>query len=306
MLGKSRSLRGMVVVVTGGARGIGAAIAKELAAQDAKVAIGDLDVDAAAELAAWVGKGAIGRRLDVTDRVGFTTFLDTVEQELGPIDVLVNNAGIMQLGAFDEEDDATTTRHLEINLHAVLHGTRQAMLRMRPRDTGHIVNVASAAGKFGFPSAATYCATKHGVVGMSEAVRLELRGSGVEVSCVMPAVVRTELAAGLGEAKGIKSVTPERVAAAVVGVLRRPKFDVYVPGSVAVMDRLMRLLPRAGAEWLARALHADTLLAGGAKSAERAEYEARAASSAPAADGADARWTGDPESLPQRSQESHR
>ena len=100
----------------------------------------------------------------------------------------------------DEEDDAATRRMLEINLHAVIHGTREAVKRMKPRGTGHIVNVASMAGKSGFPGAATYCATKHAVVGLSEAVHLELRGTGVSVSCVMPAVVRTELASGLGEA----------------------------------------------------------------------------------------------------------
>lgn len=288
MVRKPRSLRDTVVVITGGARGIGAAIAKELAAHDAKVAIGDLDSAAAAELAAWIGKGAIGLRLDVSDRSGFTGFLDTVERRLGPIDVVVNNAGIMPLGPFEEESDVAATRQLEINLHAVLHGTREAMRRMRPRGTGHIVNIASAAGKFGFPGGVTYCATKHGVVGLSEAVRLELRGSGVEVSCVMPAVVRTELAAGLGDVKTIKKVTAEYVAQRTVRVLQRPRFDVYIPRSVGVTDRITRLLPRAAAEWLSRTLGADRLLAQGAHSGARAGYESRAATSAPAADGASA------------------
>ena len=168
----------------------------------------------------------------MTDRPGFTAFLDEVEERLGPIDVLVNNAGIMPVGPFDEEDDATAIRLLEINLHAVIHGTKEAMRRMKPRGTGHIVNVASSAGKTGFPHLATYCATKHGVVGMSEAVRAELRGTGVEISVVMPDIVKTELSAGLVETPAFKNSTREEVADAVVDALKFPRFDVFVPKSI--------------------------------------------------------------------------
>jgi short-subunit dehydrogenase len=155
---------------------------------------------------------------------------------------------------------------------------------MRPRGTGHIVNVASLAGKSGFPGAATYCATKHAVVGLSESVHLELRGTGVLVSCVMPAVVRTELASGLGEARFIKSVGPEDVAAAIAQALRYPRFDVFVPKSLDLTGRFTRLFPRAFGEWFVRTLGGDQLLASAAHSPERAEYEDRAAHSAPAAD----------------------
>lgn len=104
------------------------------------------------------------------------------------------------------------------------------------------------AGKAGFPGAATYCATKHAVVDLSEAVRLELRGSGIEMSCVMPAIVRTELASGLGEAKFFKSLQPSDVADAIVDALRRPHFDVFVPKALDAMGRIIRLLPRAAGE----------------------------------------------------------
>ncbi|SDX72443.1 Short-chain dehydrogenase [Amycolatopsis xylanica] len=278
-MGKRRSLRGKVIVITGGARGIGAKTAAALRDQGAKLALGDLDQVEVEKTAAELD--ALGLSLDVTDIRGFTAFLDEVERRLGPIDVLINNAGIMPLSPLDEEDDASTRRQLEINLHAVIHGTREAMLRMRPRASGHIVNVASMAGKAGFPGAATYCATKHAVVGLSEAVRLELRGSGVEVSCVMPAIVRTELASGLGEAKFFKSLRPEDVADAIVDALRRPHFDVFVPKSLDAMGRITRLLPRAAGEWIARALGGDQLLASAAHSSARSGYEARAAESAP-------------------------
>ncbi|ONI84362.1 short-chain dehydrogenase [Actinosynnema sp. ALI-1.44] len=278
----ARSLSGKVVVVTGGARGIGAAMVEALVRAGAKVVIGDLDLTTAEATAARLG--ALALQLDVTDPAGFTKFLDEVESRRGPIDVLINNAGIMPLGRFEDEDDVSTMHQLEINLHGVIHGTREAIRRMRPRATGHIVNVASVAGKSGFPGAATYCATKHGVVGLTEAVRLELRGSGVETTLVMPSIVRTELTAGISNDGPVKTVTPEQVAAATVDALRTPRFEVYVPKSVGTLNRIGRLMPRAFGEWMVRTLKGDRVLADAAHSAERAEYESRAAASAPAAD----------------------
>ncbi|HET6290026.1 MAG TPA: SDR family oxidoreductase [Amycolatopsis sp.] len=280
MAKRGRSLTGKVVVITGAARGIGASTAAALSRLGAKVVIGDLDQVLAEKTAAELGAEALP--LDVTDTKGFTEFLDEVERRVGPIDVLINNAGIMPLAPLEEEDDAATRRLLEINLHAVIHGTREAVRRMRPRGTGHIVNIASMAGKAGFPGAATYCATKHAVVGLSESVHLELHGTGVLVSCVMPAVVRTELASGLGEAKFFKSVQPEDVAQAIVDALRRPRFDVFVPASLDAMGRITRLLPRRLGEGLLRALGGDKILSSATHSSARAEYESRAARSAPA------------------------
>ncbi|MQA11963.1 MAG: SDR family NAD(P)-dependent oxidoreductase [Pseudonocardiaceae bacterium] len=279
-----RELQGKVIVITGGARGIGASTAKAVGREGAKVAIGDLDEADAERVAKEIGPEAVGLSLDVTDRTGFSAFLDEVERRLGPIDVLINNAGIMPLSLLEDEDDAMTTRLLEINLHGVIHGTREAARRMRPRRTGHIVNVASVAGKAGFPGGATYCATKHGVVGLSESMRFELRDDGVEVSVVLPAIVRTELAAGLDEARGVKSVQPEDVAAAIVGALRRPHFDVFVPRSTGAIQKFSQALPRRAAEWIVRKIGGDKLLASAVRSAERAEYESRAAASAPASD----------------------
>lgn len=267
-------LRGKVIVITGGAQGIGATTATALARLGARIAIGDVDEVQAEKTAGELGEDAIALPLDVTDGKAFAEFLDEVERRLGPIDALINNAGIMLLSPLEEEDDAATTRQLEINLHAVIHGTREAIKRMRPRASGHIVNVASMAGKAGFPSAATYCATKHAVVGLSEAVRMELRGSGVDISCVMPAVVRTHLADGLQETKMFKSLRPEDVARAIVEVLRQPKFDVFVPRSLDITGRIARLVPRSVSEWFIRAVGADKVFAR-AHSGARAEYEAK-------------------------------
>ena len=280
MAKQPRSLAGKVAVVTGGGRGIGKALARSLAREGVRVAIADLDGAAAEQAATEAGGGAIGLALDVTDRTAFTAALDEVERQLGPVDIIVNNAGIMPIGPFEEETDATAIRQLEINLHAVIHGSKEAIRRMKPRGTGSIVNVASIAGKFGAPGGATYSACKHGVVGLSESIRAELFGTGVEVHVVMPAFVNTELASGTSELKGVKRSTPEDVAEAVVDALKTGRFEVYVPRTLVSLVRSAALTPRSFAEWLGRKMNGSALLQ--ADKGARAAYEERAARSAPA------------------------
>jgi len=265
---------GRVAVVTGGARGIGAATATALARAGVTVAIGDLDPDLAVQNAS----GIWASKLDVTDRPAFTAFLDEVEERLGPIDVLVNNAGIMPLIRIEDEPDALTARILAVNLHAVIHGSREAVRRMKPRGRGHIVNVASVAAQIAFPGAATYAATKSGVLGFSEALRVELRGSGVAVSCVVPGLVATELASGI-DVRGYRPVGPDVVAGAIAGLVRRPRFIAYVPRSVGPTVKLGALAGRRFGDWLQRLSRADTTVLGAIGSADRQAYEKRAAGS---------------------------
>jgi NADP-dependent 3-hydroxy acid dehydrogenase YdfG len=275
-----RQLAGRVVAITGAARGIGRATAQACIGAGMRVAIGDLDLAAAQATAAELGHGTIALELDVSDRASFARFLDATEERLGPLDVLVNNAGIMQLGRLVDEDDATARRQVDINVHGVLHGMKEALPRMLARDFGHVVNIASTAGRVGFAGGATYSGTKHFVVGVSEAARAELRGSRVELSCVMPGIVTTELAAGLPQARLVKHTEPEAVAAAIVGVLRAPRFDVFVPRTIRPLIVLSGVLPRAAREAVARALKADRVL-DLPDHGVRSEYEARAARSAP-------------------------
>ena len=276
-----RSLTGKVAVITGGGRGIGRALSSALAREGVRVAIADLDGAAAEQAATEVGGGAIGLALDVTDRPAFTAALDAVEGRLGPVDIVVNNAGIMPIGPFEEETDATALRQLELNLHAVIHGSKEAVRRMKPRGAGHIVNVASIAGKFGSPGGATYAACKHGVVGLSESLRAELYGTAIELHVVMPAFVNTELAAGTKELKGLKRSSPEDVAEAVVDALKTGRFEVYVPKSVKGLVTSTALAPRAFSEWLGRKMGGGSVLLQADRSA-RAAYEDRAAHSTPA------------------------
>ena len=177
-----RSLGGQVVAITGGARGIGRATAAALIAQGARVAIGDIEASLAERTAQELGVGTVGLPLDVTDRASFDAFLQEVETRLGPLDVLINNAGIMPIGPFVEESDATAKRMIDINLHGVIYGSKLALERFLPRGRGHLVNIASMAGKSGIPGGATYCATKHAVVGLSETLRAELRDTSIDVS----------------------------------------------------------------------------------------------------------------------------
>jgi NAD(P)-dependent dehydrogenase (short-subunit alcohol dehydrogenase family) len=277
MAKQRRSLNGKVVAITGGARGIGKATAEALVRRGARVAIGDIDLAVAEQTAAGLGGGSVALALDVSDRGSFETFLDEAERQLGPLDVVINNAGIMPTTPFVEEPEDSFRRQIEINLVGVIHGTQLAMARMMPRDSGHIVNIASQAGKAGIPGIATYSATKHAVVGLSESVRGELRGRNVEISCVMPTVVNTELTAGVGQ-KWVKPVEATDVAEAIVAALEVPRFDVYVPKSNGALLRGASLMPRSAAEWVARKMGTDKLMTE-VDHAARAAYEERAAHS---------------------------
>lgn len=279
-----RSLNGKVVAITGGARGIGKATATALVRKGCRVAIGDIDLELAEQTAAGLGGGTIALQLDVTDRASFEAFLDETERQLGPVDAVINNAGIMPVTPFVDESVDSVRRQVDINLHGVLTGTQLAVARLRPRGSGWIVNIASQAGKAGIPGIATYSATKHAVVGLSEAVRAELRETGVEVVCVMPTVVNTELTSGVGQ-KWIKPVEAEDVANEIVDAMETGRFDAFVPRSNGGLYKFMQLMPRKVREAMGRAMKVDKLMFEVDHNARRA-YEERAAHSEPSAEGA--------------------
>ena len=283
MAKQPRILAGQTAAITGAARGIGRATAQAFLRQGMRVAIGDVDLAAAEQTAAELGQRTIALPLDVTERGSFARFLDESEKQLGPLDVLVNNAGIMPLGRFVDEDDITARRIIDINLHGVILGMKLGLERMVARDHGHIVNIASQAGKFGAPGGATYSATKHAVVGLTEAVRGELRLMGVDVdlSYVMPFVVNTELGSNLGAARGLHNLQPSEVADAIVEALQHRIVEVWVPKSTKRTFQVSQLLPRQLSEGLGRAMKADRVLADADLSARR-DYELRAARSEPA------------------------
>jgi short-subunit dehydrogenase len=282
MAKQERILAGETAAITGGARGIGRATAAAFLRRGMKVAIGDVDMEAARQTASELGPSAVALALDVTDRSSFSSFLDGAEEQLGPVDVLVNNAGIMQIGPFIDEDDLTARRMVDINIHGVILGMKLALARMIPRDRGHIVNISSQAGKFGSPGGATYSATKHAVVGLTEAVRGELRlmDAHIDLSYVMPYVVKTELGSGLGQARGLSELEPSEVADAIVDALRFGTVEVWVPKRSRRTNQLVTVLPRRLSETMGRAMKADRVLAE-ADTISRRDYELRASRSEP-------------------------
>ncbi|MEA2438151.1 MAG: hypothetical protein QOF65_2707 [Thermoleophilaceae bacterium] len=270
-----RFLEGASAAVTGGAHGIGRAIALRLGRAGARVAVGDVDSAAAEEVAREIGDGALAVQLDISDPESFSAFLDAAEQRHGPLAVMVNNAGIDWIGPFHEEPDEVTRREIDVNLYGATVGSKLALARMLPRGKGHLVNVASGVGRLPLPGSATYSATKHGVVGLTESLRLEYRGSGVDFSLVLPAQVETDMLDGQARPRGLPQVTADDVAAAVLDAVRRKRFEVWVPRSQGASAKLGALLPRRVRELLLRVLGV-TRIAGDTDRSARRDYHRRA------------------------------
>ncbi len=264
----------MPVAVTGGAHGIGRAIAEHFARAGARVAIGDIDEKGVQAAAAEIGAGAIGLALDVTSADAFAAFLNAAEQHNGPIAVMVNNAGVDWLGPFHEEPDEVSRHELEVNLLGTILGSRLALQRMLPRRQGHLVNVASGVGRVPLPGSAVYSASKHGIVGLTESLRLEYRDSGIGFTLVHPAQVKTAMLQGQPHPRLLPLVAPDDVAHAVLAAVREDKFEVWVPASQAISVKLGNLLPRRIREGVMRAMGVGRI-AGDADLTARREYHER-------------------------------
>ncbi|MEZ0363847.1 SDR family oxidoreductase [Mycobacterium sp. pUA109] len=273
-------IEGKVAAITGGARGIGLATAKAFLAAGAKVAVGDLDVELAEKAAAELGsERCIGLPLDVADHGSFADFLSAVQDRHDRMDILVNNAGIMPTGLFLDESPAMTDRIIAINVRGVVTGSRLAAQRFCAQGGGHIVNVASLAGITGEPGLATYCGSKHFVVGFTESLHRELDPHGIGVSMVLPGVINTELSRGTqvpAWAKSIATAEPEDVAAAIVAAVADEKVRVTVPKALGALLKTMSVLPARARFAVAHAARFDQL-ASGADPEARARYHRRIA-----------------------------
>ncbi len=248
---------GRVVAITGGGRGIGLATARVLVGRSNRVAIGDVDLDVAEAAAAALGPGAVAFPLDVTDEASFVKFVAAVEERFGPVDVLVNNAGIMPIGPFLDEAPSTADRALAINLGGCLTGMRAALPGMIARGTGHVLNVASVAGKSPVPGGLTYAATKAAVISATESARVEFAGTGVVFTCVMPSFTNTDIIAGTKGTRFVKNVEPEDVGTAIADAIAKPRHDVYVPSAVGAIVKVTPLIGRRMRDATNHAIGAD-------------------------------------------------
>lgn len=265
-------VKGKVVAITGGARGIGEATAKALTAAGARVAVGDLDADLAAQSAQTYG--GLGLPLDVTSAESFAGFLDKVQAEYGRIDALVNNAGIMVIGRHLEVPLEHQLKQLDINLRGVILGCHAIAPRMIAQGGGQIINIASLAGRMPTPGSAVYSATKAGVLALSEALDAELADSGVRVAVVLPSFTNTGLIDGTTAPKLSPPISPDQVAAAVVGLIGKHKPVVTVPRSLAFSSLQWGLMPNRAKRWVGRKTGMDTMFTDFNHDA-RAAYEDR-------------------------------
>lgn len=239
-------LSGAVAVVTGASAGIGEATAVALARRGAKVVLAARRKERLDELADRIeraGGRALAVRCDVTDPEQLASLPSVVREAFGPCDVLVNNAGIPGGGSFTELSHEQIRRVVDVNVLGVMVGTRAFLPGMMKRGRGHVVNVASLAGRFAAPGAAVYTATKHAVVAFSEALFYEVEPRGVLVTAVNPGFVATEgfPQSGLDP----RLVLPiERVAEAVVRVVERGIApELSIPRWVAPLEAFRVLTP---------------------------------------------------------------
>ncbi|MFE3171468.1 SDR family oxidoreductase [Amycolatopsis sp. NPDC059090] len=251
------TLDGASVAITGGGAGIGRAVAKLFASKGARVAIGDLNKAASEETAEMIGGTA--HHLDVADRDSFASFVAAAEKAHGPLHVLVNNAGLMPNGGFLELSDATDRLQIDVNLGGVLNGLKLALPGMAERGFGHVVNVASLAGKFPVKGLAVYNATKFAVVGLTAATRLEFADAGVSLTAVLPSAVDTALASGL-DMRPIPKVQPEDVARAVVDSVRNRRAEIAVPGYVGALAAAAGITPEPVLNRIRRLVRDDRAL----------------------------------------------
>jgi NADP-dependent 3-hydroxy acid dehydrogenase YdfG len=249
-----------LVAITGAGRGIGLATAQQLVDQGARVALGDLDGALAKDAAERLGECATGHDLDVTHKESFATFLAEAEAQHGqPLDMLVNNAGVMPNGAFLDQDDRIDRLTIDVNVYGVIHGMRLALPGMVERGRGHVVNVCSLAGKFPIKGLAVYNASKFAAVGLTAATRLELDSTGVSITAVLPSAVRTELSSGIDYGV-LPAVDPNDIAEAIVKSVRSRAAEIAVPGYAGLAAATVPFIPESVVRVIRRAAHDDAAI----------------------------------------------
>jgi NAD(P)-dependent dehydrogenase (short-subunit alcohol dehydrogenase family) len=238
-------IAGRTAFITGGASGIGLGLGKALATRGCRVVLADIDAGALEEAACdFPGEVEIVR-LDVRDRTEWTAARERAEARFGPVSILANNAGVMNegTGSYSErtllnQSPESFDRMIAINLTGVFNGIHEFGPGMAGRGEGHIVNTSSTQGVIACAGVGSYCASKFGVVGMSESLRQELEPFGVGVSVLCPGVVQTNLATSTNKLVGLPPVTmpegfgldPARVGEMVIDAIEANRFYIFTHG----------------------------------------------------------------------------
>lgn len=249
-----KDLRGKNALVTGASRGIGAHVARALAREGMRVALVARDGAALDKIAgelAGAGARAVALPTDLGDVAEHERLYERATRELGEIDVLINNAAIDAPGAFTQEPPELTTKMIHLDLVVPMLLTRRFLPAMLARRSGHVVNVASLAGKSAAPFSVSYSAAKGGLISFSHSLRAELRGTGVTASVVTPGFITGEgmFAArerehGLRVPAAVGTSTPGQVAHAIVRALRDDRAEILVsPGPVRLLQAFNQLAP---------------------------------------------------------------
>jgi short-subunit dehydrogenase len=232
-----KDLRGATAVITGASRGIGVYIAKALVEAGVNVSLAarsEADLEAVRTEMAALGVKTLATKCDVTDADDRARLLERTAAEIGPVDILVNNAGVETVGHFDTSDEGGLVRTLDVNLISAMLLTRAVLPGMLERKRGHVVNIASGAGKVGVPFAVAYAASKHGLVGMTNSLRCEYHKNPVGFSVVCPALVSDTGMYARWEEQGAKAPkiagrsSPEKVASVVISCIRKNRAEVLV------------------------------------------------------------------------------
>jgi short-subunit dehydrogenase len=260
-----------IAVVTGAARGIGRQIASDLLAAGYTVVIGDLDLKQTRATAAELGERCSAVRMDVTDRGMLEKVVASTEKSVGPITVWVNNAGIMPTGYFADQDVEVSAKVIEVNYLGVMESTKILLPRMLARRSGTIINIASATGAKPLAGAAVYSGSKAAIIGFSDAVRREIRGSGVRICVILPNLARTQMSAGIKGPRALGSVSAQQVSSVTLQAIRSGRFESFVPRRLGPVIRFSRLLPTGAQDWLDDRIGTDKIGLGG-EPAARAAY----------------------------------
>lgn len=255
-----KHMRNANALVTGASRGLGPYICRALASEGVNIVAAARTTDLLEEVAASLrqhGIQSVAVTSDLTVAAERVSLVERAERALGAIDILINNAGIESEGAFQQIDSETIQQTVEVNLTAPMHLARMLLPQMMARQLGHIVNIASVGGKRGAPYDAVYCGTKAGLIQWSNALRLELKGCGVDVSVICPGYV-TEVGMfakfGIDPPVTLGSCTPQQVARGVLQLLSGNRPEMIVNSRpVRPLLGLGEMFPRF-ADWMMGAL----------------------------------------------------